>query len=98
MLSEWRLTCGRPQSRRKKQRHPPARNVIHLTYGRHARWYFSATQQCPHKGQQMRRRDFITLLGATAAPSSCWPLNARAQQPERMRRIGILLAAAADDA
>ena len=42
----------------------------------------------------MRRREFITFLGGAAAG---WPFAARAQQPERLRRIGVLSPLAADD-
>ena len=43
----------------------------------------------------MKRREFLGVLGGAAV---AWPLPARAQQAERMRRIGVLLPAAADNA
>src|SRR2546423_8422447 len=47
-----------------------------------------------HMASYLGRRKFIAVLGGAAA----WPLVARAQQPERVRRIGVLMAITADDA
>ena len=44
---------------------------------------------------RLQRREFITLIGGAAA---AWPIAAQAQQPERMRRIGVLIPTTADDA
>src|SRR6516164_7479840 len=44
---------------------------------------------------RLQRREFITLIGGAAA---AWPIATQAQQPERMRRIGVLIPTTADDA
>ncbi|HSQ19944.1 MAG TPA: hypothetical protein VLR92_06175, partial [Blastocatellia bacterium] len=45
----------------------------------------------------MKRRELITLFGRAAFGAAAWSLTAHAQQPERTRRIGVLMFLAEDD-
>jgi len=49
------------------------------------------------KIDRIARRDVLTLLGGAAASPLLGPLAARAQQADRVRRIGVLMPQAADD-
>jgi hypothetical protein len=49
-------------------------------------------------GLPMRRREFIAGLGSAAAAPTLWPIATHGQQPDQMRRVGMLMNRAATEA
>jgi putative tryptophan/tyrosine transport system substrate-binding protein len=79
---------------------PPIQNISESRRGLEAAWMLSSRPVPTDQGGEMyaarsaQSSRFRSLLGGAAA---AWPLATRAQQPEKMRRIGVLLSFAADD-